>query len=205
VNLLLGRLRKSLGSPASATCFPADRTGILVAVKHFLTVTLLMFSPIMAAAQTPSICRIKSWKKGTAQADAQTLQIALSTTNRTYRKIINDVSGHPLYRLLVQPAGFIGVADGVVAWHVYLTSLDSSENLLLPSNSLEQEEYEGPDYLWWFYAGKNHPVPLEARRVVQVEGSYVTLKAEDVKLTAGDELESMQLTITFSNTPPPAD
>ena len=187
------------------TCFAASRTRILVAVKPFLTVILLLLFPMLAAAQTPSIYCIKSWKTGTAQAEPQTLKIALNTATRTYRKVINDVSDQPLYRLLVQPVASIGAADGVVAWHVYLTSLDSKENLLLPSNSLEQEEYEGPDYLWWFYAGKNRLVPLEATRVVQVEGSYVTLKAEDVKLTSGDDLESMQLTITFSNRAPSSD
>lgn len=90
----------------------------------------------------------------------------------------------------------------MAAWHVYLTTLNSNDNLLLPSNSVQQEEYEGPDYLWWFYPGKNRLVPMDATRVVQVEGSYVILKAQDVRLNGLGQLETMRLTITFSNTPP---
>lgn len=153
------------------------------------------------AAQTPSY-HIKSWKTGSAQAEPQTLNISLSASDRTYSKVIHDVAGQPLYRLLVRPVAFIGPGDGIVAWHVYLTTLDSQENLLLPSNSLEQEEYEGPDYLWWFYPGKTRLVPIDAARMVQVEGSYVQLKAEDVRLGGSDQIESMRLTITFSNAPP---
>lgn len=178
------------------------RTRILVGVKRLLEIALLLCLPVVMAAQTPSNYRIKSWKTGTAQAEPQTLNITLSAADRTHSKIINDASGHPLYRLLVQPAAFIGPGDGVAAWHVYLTTLNSNDNLLLPSNSVQQEEYEGPDYLWWFYPGKNRLVPMDATRVVQVEGSYVILKAQDVRLNGLGQLETMRLTITFSNTPP---
>ena len=178
------------------------RTRILVGVKRLLAIALLLCLPVMMAAQAPSNYRIKSWKTGTAQAEPQTLNISLSGGDRAYSKIINDGSGHPLYRLLVQAAAFIGPGDGVAAWHVYLTTLNSNDNLLLPSNSVQQEEYEGPDYLWWFYPGKNRLVAMDATRVVQVEGSYVTLKAQEVKLNGLGQVENMQLTITFSNTPP---
>lgn len=178
------------------------RTGILVFVKPIPAIALLLFWPFMATAQTPSSYSIKSWKAGTAQAEAQTLNISLSREKRTYHQIINDISGHALYRLLVRPAVFVGPGDGIVAWHVFLTTLDADDNLLLPANSLEQEEYEGPDYLWWFYPGQNRLVPIEAKRVIQVEGSYVALKAGDIKVNDEGQLESMQLTITFSATPP---
>jgi hypothetical protein len=112
----------------------------------------------------------------------------------------------PLYRLLVRPVAFIGPGDGIVAWHVYLTTLDSNHNLLTPSDSLEQEEYATPDYLWWFYPGKNRLVPIDATRAVQLQGSYLLLKATDVKVNDAGQLEGMQLNITFTNTPPsPAD
>ena len=186
---------------ASPACFAARRTRILIGVKRILVIALFLSLPVGMAAQTPTY-RIKSWKTGSAQAEPQTLNISLSASDRTYSKVINDVSGQPLYRLLVRPAAFIGPGDGIIAWHVYLTTLDSQENLLVPSNSLEQEEYEGPDYLWWFYPGKTRLVPIDAARIVQVEGSYVQLKAEDVRLGGGDQLESMRLTITFSTAPP---
>lgn len=184
------------------TCRAAQRTRILLGMKRLLEIALFLCLSLAMAAQTPSSYRIKSWKTGTAQAEAQTLKIALSATERVYSKSINDASGHPLYRLLVEPAAFIGPGDGVVAWHVYLTTANSNDNLLLPSKSLQQEEYEGPDYLWWFYPGNNRLVPIDATRVAQVEGSYVTLKAEDVKVNGLGQLENMQLTIIFSNTPP---
>ena len=171
-------------------------------MKTIFAASLLIFSSLPALAQAGPEYTIKSWKTGTTQAEPQTLNISLSTGDRTYRKVINDVSGHPLYRLLVQPAAFIGPGDGIVAWHVYLTTVDGKENLLIPSDSLEQEEYERPDYLWWFYPGKNRLVPIETPRVVQVEGSYVLLKAAEVKLNAASQLEGMQLTIQFSNAPP---
>ncbi len=148
---------------------------------------------------------IRSWKTGSAQAEPQTLHISLSAADSSYRKLIDDVSGHPLYRLLVQPVSFIGPRDGIISWHVYLTALDSNSNLLIPSNSLEQEEYETPDYLWWFYPGKNNLVPLNASRVIQVGESYVVLKADSARLSASGQLEQMQLTVTFTNSPPPAD
>jgi hypothetical protein len=171
-------------------------------VKTILAASLIGFFTLAALAQTGPGYTIKSWETGIAQAEPQTLNISLSTSDRIYRKVINDVSGHPLYRLLVRPAAFIGPGDGIVAWHVYLTTLDGSANLLIPSDSLEQEEYERPDYLWWFYPGKNRLVPIETPRVVHLEGSYVLLKAGDVKLNAAGQLEGMQLTIQFSNAPP---
>lgn len=170
-------------------------------MKILLSAALFLFSGALAA-QTPPSLSIKSWKTGTAQARPQTLNISLSAANRAYDATINDVSGQPLYRLLVRPAAFIGPGDGIVAWHVYLTELNSSDNLLLPSNSLEQEEYEGPDYLWWFYPEKNRLVPMDATRVVQVAGFYVTLKASGVKFNGSGQLEAMQLRVTFSSTAP---
>lgn len=172
-------------------------------MKTILAASLLIFCSLPALAQAGPEYTIRSWKTGTAQAEPQTLNISLSTANRIYRKVINNVSGQPLYRLLVRPAAFIGPGDGIVAWHVYLTTVDGNENLLIPSDSLEQEEYERPDYLWWFYPGKNRLVPIETPRLVQVEGSYVLLKAGEVKLNDASQLEGMQLTIQFSNAPPP--
>ena len=172
-------------------------------MKILLSAALFLFSGALAAQSPPSLS-IKSWKTGTAQARPQTLNLSLSAANRSYDANINDVSGQPLYRLLVRPAAFIGPGDGIVAWHVYLTGLNSSDNLLLPSDSLEQEEYEGPDYLWWFYPGKNRLAPMDATRVVQVQNSFVTLKASGVKVNGSGQLEAMQLTVTFSNTAPSA-
>ncbi len=179
--------------------------GILEYVKTILATSLIFFFTVAALAQARPRHIIKSWKTGTTQAEPQTLNISLGTGHRTYRKVINDVSGHPLYRLLVRPAAFIGPGNPIVAWHVYLTTVDGSENLLIPSASLQQEEYEGPDYMWWFYPGKNRLVSIEAPRVVQVQGSYVLLKAGEVKLDAASQLEGMQLTIQFGNAPPRAE
>lgn len=181
---------------------PRPGAGILKHVKTIFAVSLIALSSLLARAQAAPSYTIKSWKTGTAHAEPQTLHVALSTADRTYRKVINDAGGRPLYRLLVEPVAFIGPGDGIVAWHVYLTTVDSNQNLLLPSNSLEQEEYERPDYLWWFYPGKNLFAPIDAPRVVQLQGSYVRLQAEDVKVNGSGQLEGMQLTITFSNTPP---
>jgi hypothetical protein len=171
-------------------------------VKPAIAIAALLLLPVIASGQQSSRYEIRSWKTGAAQAEPQTLNIVLSLTSRTYTRVVNSISGRPLYRVVVNPAAFIGPGDGIVAWHVYLTTLDSTENLLLPSNSLEQEEYKTPDYLWWFYPGQNTLVPIDAARVIQVEGSYVSLRAEGVKTSGAGQLESMHLTITFSNTPP---
>lgn len=173
-------------------------------VKTLLAASLVALSGLLVAQPSPKYA-IKSWKAGNAQAEPQTLNISLSTRDRVYQKTINDLSGHPLYRLLVRPVVFIGPGDGIVAWHVYLTTLDSNQNLLTPSDSLEQEEYETPDYLWWFYPGKNRLVPIDAPRAVQLQASYVLLKATDVKVNDAGQLEGMRLDITFANTPPRAD
>lgn len=170
---------------------------------RLLLASILALSGLLAAQQLPTYT-IKSWKTGTAQAQPQTLDIALSKAEPLYHKVINDVSGNPLYDLQVAPAAFIGPGDGIVAWHVYLTTPNSGDNLLIPSDSLEQERYTEPDYLWWFYPGNNTLAPIEAMRVVQVEGSYVALRATDVKLNRSGHLQAMKLTVTFSNTPPAA-
>jgi hypothetical protein len=185
-----------------AFCFMGGHSRM---VKTFLAASLLAFSGLLVAQPSPKYA-IKSWKAGSAQAEPQTLNVSLNTRDRVYQNTINDLSGHPLYRLLVRPVAFIGPGDGIVAWHVYLTTLDSNHNLLTPSDSLEQEEYATPDYLWWFYPGKNRLVPIDATRAVQLQGSYLLLKATDVKVNDAGQLEGMQLNITFTNTPPsPAD
>lgn len=168
-----------------------------------LLASLLALSSLLAAQNWPSYT-IKSWKTGNAQAQAQTLEINLSQAEPKYRKVINDTSGQPLYDLQVKPAAFIGPGDGIVSWHVYLTTPGSKDNLLIPSDSLEQEQYREPDYLWWFYPGNNTLVPMGATRVVQVEGSYVVLKAADVRVNGAGQLEGMKLTVSFSDTPPEA-
>ena len=170
-------------------------------MKTLLAASLLAFSGLLVAQPSPKYA-VKSWKAGNVQAEPQTLNISLSTRDRVYQKTINDLSGRPLYRLLVRPVAFIGPGDGIIAWHVYLTTLDSSQNLLTPSDSLEQEEYGTPDYLWWFYPGKNRLVPIDATRTVQLQGSYVQLEATSVKVNDAGQLEGMQLNITFTNTPP---
>lgn len=176
------------------------RTGILKNVRILLA-SILALSGLLAGQQLPTYT-IKSWKTGNAQAQPQTLEIALSKAEPEYHKVINDVSRNPLYDLQVKPAAFIGPGDGIVAWHVYLTAPNSQGNLLIPSDSLEQEEYREPDYLWWFYPGNNPLVPMGATRVVRVAGSYVTLKAADVKVNGSGQLEGMKLTVSFSNNPP---
>jgi hypothetical protein len=170
-------------------------------VKKYIAVVLLIFTALFASAQNTT-AQIKSWKSGNTQVQEQTLDLALNTAQRTYSKIVNDASGQPRFRLSIEPAAFIGPGDGILAWHVYLTGLDDHANLLTPSNDFEQEEFARKDYLWWFYPARNRLIDIGASRVIQVEGFYVVLKPGKVSVGPGNRLESMGLTVIFSNSRP---
>lgn len=167
---------------------------------------LAMFgSPLFAQSQSPTIYA-ESFRKGSTQIVEETFEAKLSPQNPTYREMIKDARGNDRYELTIAPHVPEGGSQ-ITWWRVKLRDLRHNiyNNILLADQLTNQEpSTDAKNNLWRLDPNRFSSVPIRAKRVIKVDGFYVTIQVEDLHFTPIDSpyLDSMAVRFALSNSAP---
>jgi hypothetical protein len=174
-------------------------------MKHLAPVVLLLAalaSPLLAQ-DAPTIYG-ESYRKGSTQIVEDKFDARLTPENATYRELIKDVAGNDRYEMRITPQGPEG-DNKITSWRVRLRDLrhPTYHNILM----VDQEPSGDPtNNLWWLDPNRFGAVPIRTRRIMKVDGFYVTIQVKDLHFTPLDSpyLDSMVVQFSFTNNDPRA-
>ena len=165
--------------------------------------TLLGFVALACAQNAPQVFYAESFRQGPTHVTEQNLEVKLDAQNRNYRERIKDSRGSDRYVLTLKPQGPEGDSN-ITSWQARLADLHHSiyDNILLASQ--DPSSGDAKNGLWRLEPGKFSAVPIEARRIIKVDGFYVTLQVKAYHFTPLDSpyLDSMTVDVKFSNADP---
>ena len=165
------------------------------------TLVLILVATATAQSDSPTIYA-ESFRKGSTHITEEKFEAKLTPANPTYRERIKDSAGNDRYELTVAPQGPLG-DNKITSWRVKLRDLHHTiyNNLLLE----EQEPSQDPkNNLWWLNPNRFGGVPIQARRIVRVDGFYVVFEVRDLHFTPLDSpyLDSMTVGFELTNSDP---
>ena len=170
----------------------------------FALVVCCVFTIATAMAQSAPTIYAESFRKGTTRVTEETFQAKLTPQNATYRERIKDSTGNDRYELTISPQGPEGDSK-ITSWRVRLRDLRYNiyNNVLV----IDQEPSQDPkNNLWWLNPNSFGAVPIKTRRVMRVDGFFVTIQVKELHFTPLDSpyLDSMDVAFAFSNSDPRA-
>lgn len=173
-------------------------------MNRLLTVALecgLLVSAL-AAQTAPETFYSESFRHGATSITEESFEARLDPKNAVYRERIKDSRGVDRYALSIVPLGPVGDTS-ITSWQVKLTDLHHGiyDNILTASPGPSQETRNN---LWWLTPRRFAPVPIEARRVIKVDGFYVVLQVKAYHFTPLESpyLDSMTVDVQFTNSDP---
>lgn len=172
-------------------------------MKHaYPVLCLFALAGLLYAQGTPPTVYAESFRKGTTSVTEDSFAAKLSPANPTYRERIKDSNGNDRYELTITPQ--IPEGDNkITSWVVRLRDLHHTifNNLLLAA---QQPSTDPKNNLWWLKPDQFAPVPIRARRIMKVEGFYVTIQVKDLHFTPLDSpyLDSMTADFSLTNNDP---
>lgn len=159
---------------------------------------------VSAAAQNSPTIYAESFRKGATHIVANSFDAKLTPESPTYRERLKDTAGNDRYELTITPQGPEGDSK-ITSWKVRLRDLRHSiySNILLSEQS---PSADAKNNLWWLDPNPFGPVPIRAKRVVKVDGFYVTMQVKDMHFTPLDSpyLDSMTVQFSLTNSDPRA-
>jgi len=161
-----------------------------------LLTTAIQISPAHAPVYA------ESFRQGSTQIVEESFEVRLTPHDPVYRERIKDLHGADRYVFSVVPQGPEGDTR-ITSWRVKLADLRHPiyENVLMAS---QEPSGDPKNALWRLEPGTYAQVPVSARRVIKVDGFYVALQVKQYHFTPPDSpyLDSMTVTVTFTNTDP---
>lgn len=159
---------------------------------------------VSAAAQNSPTIYAESFRKGATRIVENNFDAKLTPESPTYRERLKDTAGNDRYELTITPQGPEGDSK-ITSWKVRLRDLRHSiySNILLSEQS---PSADAKNNLWWLDPNPFGPVPIRAKRVVKVDGFYVTMQVKDMHFTPLDSpyLDSMTVQFSLTNSDPRA-
>jgi len=189
---------KRIATPIFATSLVATAPAVLVGL-------LLTISAVAQTALTspPTTIYAESFRKGATSIIEDKFEVKLTPDNATYRERIKDSAGNDRYELTIVPQGPEGDTQ-ITSWRVRLKDLHHPmyNNILLADQT---PSADAKNNLWWLNPSSG-PVAIRTRRVVKVDGFYVTFWVKDLHVTPLDSpyLDSMTVQFSMTNSDPRA-
>jgi hypothetical protein len=163
----------------------------------------VMAAPLFGQS-SPATIYAESFRQGSIRIAEETFDAKLTPDNPTYRERIKDSAGNDRYELNITPLVLEG-SNEVTSWRVALKDLHHSiySNILLAD---QRPSADPKNNLWWLNPNRFSAVPIRTRRIVKVDGFYVTMQVKDLHFTPLDSpyLDSMTVQFAFSNRDPRA-
>jgi len=168
-------------------------------------ITFSLFASLLtipAFAQGVPTIYAESFRKGETRITEASFEVKLTPENATYRERIKDSAGNDRYELTITPQGPEGDRQ-ITAWRVKLRDLHHAiyTNILLA----DQESSADPkNNLWWLNPNRFGLVAIRTRRIIKVDGFYVSFEVKDLHFTPLDSpyLDSMIVQFAFTNSDP---
>lgn len=162
----------------------------------------LLSAPALAAQAAPPTLYAESFRHGSTRVTEESFVAKLDPRNATYRERIKDSRGIDRYALSITPQGPSG-DNSITSWQVKLTDLRHGiyENILSAAQGPPQDPKID---LSWLNPGRYAAVPVDAKRIVKVDGFYVVLQVKAYHFTPLDSpyLDSMVVQLRFTNSDP---
>jgi hypothetical protein len=170
---------------------------ILVAVLAALT----MATGSLAQSASPTVYT-ESFRKHATRVTEEAFEAKLTPQDATYRERIKDTQGTDCYELTITPQGPEGDTK-ITSWNVMLRDLrhTSFGNVLVAEQRLSEDVKNN---LWRLNPNQFSSVPIRARRIIRVDGFYVTIQVKALHCTPLDSpyLDSMRVDFAFTNYDP---
>lgn len=164
---------------------------------------VLVAAPLVS--QSAPTIYAESFRKGSTHITEDLFEAKLTPDNATYRERIKDSAGNDRYELTITPQGPEGDKE-ITSWRVKLRDLrhDIYSNILLAN---QEPSADPKNNLWWLNPNRFGGVPIRARRIVKVDGFYVTFQVKDLHFTPLDSpyLDSLDVKFAFTNSDPRVD
>jgi hypothetical protein len=162
----------------------------------------LLLAPALGAQRAPETLYAESFRQGSTRITEESFEAKLDPRNAVYRERIKDTRGVDRYVLSIVPLGPVGDTS-ITSWQVKLADLHHGiyDNILLASQASSPDPRNN---LWWLNPRRYAPVPVDARRIIKVEGFYVVLRVKAYHFTPLESpyLDSMTVQVQFTNTDP---
>jgi len=178
-------------------------------MKTFLKLgfSCLLLAGALAAQSAPETLYAESFRHGATRITEERFEAKLDPRNPVYHERIKDTVGADRYTLAITPLGPLE-DNQITSWQVKLADLHYSiyDNILLatPSPSPDQRLDDPRNNLWWLNPRRFAPVPIDARRIIKVDGFYVVLQVKAYHFNPLDSpyLDSMTVEVQFTNSDP---
>src|ERR1700730_3250530 len=170
--------------------------------------TLLVFTiaTLLSAQSTPGPVYAESFRQGSIRIAEESFEAKLTSQEPIYRERIKDAHGADHYALSIAPQMMEGDTK-FTAWLVKLSDLRHPiyDNVLLTSPQSSDDPNGDPrNTLWRLDPLKFARLPLEAKRIIKVDGFYLVLQVTPHHFTPPDSpyLDSMTVAVEFTNSDP---
>lgn len=166
------------------------------------SLVLVLIAAAASAQSTSPTVYAESFRKGSTHITEEKFEANLSPSNPTFRELIKDSAGNDRYELTITPQGPLG-DNRITSWRINLRDLRHTiyNNLLVE----DQEPSQDPkNNLWWLNPNRFGLVPIRAKRIIRVDGFYVTFQVRDLHFTPLDSpyLDSMVMQFELINRDP---
>jgi hypothetical protein len=175
-----------------------------------------LLDPALPAQRAPETLYAESFRHGATRITEESFEAKLDARNPAYRERIKDTRGVDRYVFSIVPLGPTG-DNSITSWQVKLADLHHGiyDNILLASQDGKNELKGDPrldpkqdpkNNLLWLNPSHYAVVPVDARRIIKVDGFYVVLQVKAYHFTPLDSpyLNSMTLQVQFTNSDPRA-
>jgi hypothetical protein len=157
----------------------------------------------LAQSVSPTIYA-ESFRHHATRVTEEAFEAKLTPEDATYRERIKDSHGEDCYELTISPEGPEG-DNKITAWNVTLKDLHHTSygNILVAEQRTSED---AGNNLWRLNPNPFGPVPIRARRIMRVDGFYVTIQVKALHFTPLDSpyLDSMTADFAFTNRDPRA-
>ena len=159
-------------------------------------------APPPAPQTAPAVFYAQSFRQGPTRITEDAFEARLDPQNPVYKERIKDTHGADRYLFTILPRGPEGEAK-VTSWQARLADLRHTiyADILLAS---QDPSSDTAGSLGWFDPRNFAPVPIRAKRIIKVDGFYLTLEVKSFHFTPIESpyLDSMTVQVKFSNTDP---
>ncbi|HYM77327.1 MAG TPA: hypothetical protein VE377_15235 [Candidatus Dormibacteraeota bacterium] len=131
--------------------------------------------PVFAQA-APPVLYAESFRQGRVPIEEDGFSVGVSARSAGYVEHVTDSRGNDRYELGIETR--LDEAGNIVSWSVLLRDLRHPRygNVLM----CEREPSDDPiKNLWLLDTSHSSPVPIDAKRVIKVDGFYVTIQVKN--------------------------
>jgi hypothetical protein len=166
-----------------------------------MIVTKKTLASAFFSQDAPSTVYAESFRHDATRITEESFEMKLTSEDSTYRELIKDARGHDRFVFTVTPQVLEG-RNEIVAWQARLVDLQHAmyDNILMNSQPSSQPQ----DNLWRLDPRLYTAVPVDAKRVIKVDGFYVTMQITAHHFTPLDSpyLDSMTVHVDFKHNDP---